>query len=699
MTSTEIVVRGPAEIAPLEYTDEQVELIKSTVAVGATNDELDLFLYQARRTGLDPLNRQVYCIKRWDRKQQREVMSIQTSIDGFRLIAERTGKYTGQLGPFWCGPDGQWTDVWMSSEPPVAARIGILRSDFVEPLWSVARFDAYVQRTKDGITHMWRTMGDVMIAKCFDSETEVLTERGFQRFAEVGSTPIMMVKNGMLEAIDAEPFIQPYGGDMVVYDSDDLNFAVTPHHDMVTSFGRVEAMALYETSHSRGPWLIPRTLPSRASGPVRQTADMADNQEAALPLLGYILADGHRNGRQWEIAVSRPDKIATLRSLGLHADERTRHAKGAEASTSSGRVIRSNFDKAVFIYRNAPMTEALTDDKLLTSAFVTECGRSEARSVVDAWQAFDGHTNRKTGVRRLYCSHVGRLGQFEVLAVKAGYSVSNRKSRESDIGGTNYCVTLSERTNIPVFRRPGDPTRPSLGLEPNTGGSVWCVTVPSGVIVVRRHGFSMLCGNCAESNGLRRAFPQELSGLYTSDEMEQANNPLPGPEAAAPATRPALPDKSPQPAHSPEAAAPSPAVSRGTQAWLNRVEACATRAEIDALMAEAKGQLDSQHPETEIIRRAIRSLGFCSECGFRRGHIDGCSRGSGSPADRTQSPQAGDGPPREDPPADEEPQTSGTQAVDMCPECGTLQPDHQPGCVTAQRNAQTLAAGHGTLTP
>ncbi len=150
----------------ITFDDSKVQLIKRTVAIGATDDELELFLHQCQKTGLDPLAKQIY-FQKYSTKAGPK-MSIITGIDGYRLVADRTGKYAGNDEAVFDGKISQ-TRYQTTFDAPAKASVTVwkLVSGQRVAFSNSAYWNEYYPGDKKG--SMWQKFPHVMLAKCAES--------------------------------------------------------------------------------------------------------------------------------------------------------------------------------------------------------------------------------------------------------------------------------------------------------------------------------------------------------------------------------------------------------------------------------------------------------------------------------------------------------------------------------------------------
>jgi phage recombination protein Bet len=131
-------------------------------AGGADESEFQALMTVAEARKLNPLLRQVYFIKRWDSQKKAEVWSVQTSIEGLRVIAERTGLYDGADAPrFEYHKDGTLR----------SATVTVYRKDRTRPISSTVFYAEAVQTTRDGNpTSFWARMPHRMLAKVAEAD-------------------------------------------------------------------------------------------------------------------------------------------------------------------------------------------------------------------------------------------------------------------------------------------------------------------------------------------------------------------------------------------------------------------------------------------------------------------------------------------------------------------------------------------------
>jgi len=128
---------------------------------GTPDGTIRLYARICAATGLSPIKRQIHLVARWSKDGT--VYTPQTGIDGYRFLADMTGKYmAGREPQFLMDKEGNL----------ISATAYVKRLHGIEwhEIAATAFYSEYVQTNKEGQPNaMWRKSPHVMLAKCAEA--------------------------------------------------------------------------------------------------------------------------------------------------------------------------------------------------------------------------------------------------------------------------------------------------------------------------------------------------------------------------------------------------------------------------------------------------------------------------------------------------------------------------------------------------
>jgi hypothetical protein len=165
-----IEVAAPAPVDREDYED----LVRRAYAPGVSDLDFERLLAESEHRGLSPVSGEIYAIPGFGKDEYgRDRPAIITpSIHGYRKLANASGLIDGTEGPFFCGPDGSWVDVWLDEKcPPRAAKFVVHRRDRSLPITAVVTWQERAGRNAKGeLKPVWTTMPAQMLGKVAESD-------------------------------------------------------------------------------------------------------------------------------------------------------------------------------------------------------------------------------------------------------------------------------------------------------------------------------------------------------------------------------------------------------------------------------------------------------------------------------------------------------------------------------------------------
>lgn len=132
-------------LAELDAAQQERDLIRKTYGRELSDPEFALLVRAAEHEGLDVITGDMSAI-RFDGAPVNF-----KRVQGHRKLADRSGLLVDTDGPYFCGTDGQWVELWLDDKkPPMAAKFMVWRSDRARPITAIVKWSERAQRKRDG---------------------------------------------------------------------------------------------------------------------------------------------------------------------------------------------------------------------------------------------------------------------------------------------------------------------------------------------------------------------------------------------------------------------------------------------------------------------------------------------------------------------------------------------------------------------
>jgi hypothetical protein len=359
--------------------------------------------------------------------------------------------------------------------------------------------------------------GGAVWEQCVDAETEILTEEGWIGIGYKRPLPLVAaydIKDGAIDWAEGARIERRLGREkMYGIQNPHLDIRVTAGHRMVhEGIKRLGPGGADGFHYTERVFVAADKLPQKGRVPVNgmQQAPGVPLTDAELVFIGLFMTDGNLSKGNNAISLFQSDRYPeiitlieqTLQTCGFKYHRSVMSERG---STTNFGVRKHALHRWAVSYGNPKGRDKhLRGWKALEQYIDKDCAKTlesmtpaQLRMLLKGMWAGDGakkpHIHYEPKTLSICTARSIVAARIQSLCIRRGMRCNITRNREASV----WMMHVSEdRTWSVLNMRIGD-GRPSWGrLTSDPSERVWCMTVATGAIVIRRNGKVAIVGNC-----------------------------------------------------------------------------------------------------------------------------------------------------------------------------------------------------------